>query len=69
MPVSLQESAAFTILGDCGRHLSKELEEYCFNKLEQLPLDANFVQKEHFWHKKKQCHDWISWELGSGSKL
>lgn len=50
MPVSLQESAAFTILGDCVRHPPKELEGegYCFNKLEQLPLDANFVQKEHF---------------------
>jgi len=55
MPVSLQESAAFTILGDCGRHPRKELEEYCFNKLEQLPLDANFVQKEHFGTRRNNA--------------
>jgi phosphatidylinositol glycan class Q protein len=46
MPVSLQESATFTILGDCGQHLPGELEEYCCT--EQLPLDTQFVQKEHF---------------------
>ena len=55
MPVSLQESAAFTILGDCGRHPPTELEEYCFNKLEQLPLDANFVQKEHFGTRRNNA--------------
>ncbi|TKW11703.1 hypothetical protein SEVIR_6G250500v4 [Setaria viridis] len=46
MPVSLQESATFTILGDCGRHLPGELEEYCCT--EQLPLDTQFVQRQHF---------------------
>ncbi|PUZ52666.1 hypothetical protein GQ55_6G287900 [Panicum hallii var. hallii] len=46
MPVSLQESSTFTILGDCGRHFPGELEEYCCTK--QLPLDAQFVRKEHF---------------------
>jgi hypothetical protein len=55
MPVSLQESAAFTILGDCGRHPPKELEEYCFNKLEQLPMDANFFQKEHFGTRRNNA--------------
>ena len=45
MPVSLQESATFTILGDCGRHLPGELEECCCTK--QLPLDAQSVQREH----------------------
>ncbi|CAO2207570.1 unnamed protein product [Urochloa humidicola] len=50
MPVSLQESATFTILGDCGRHLPGELEEYCSTK--QLPLDTQFVQKEHFGASK-----------------
>lgn len=46
MPASLQESSTFTILGDCGRHFLGELEEYCCTK--QLPLDAQFVRKEHF---------------------
>ncbi|CAL5000285.1 unnamed protein product [Urochloa decumbens] len=50
MPVSLQESATFTILGDCGRHVPGQLEEYCSTK--QLPLDTQFVQKEHFGASK-----------------
>ncbi|KAL6650951.1 hypothetical protein ACP70R_009876 [Stipagrostis hirtigluma subsp. patula] len=48
MPVSLQESATFTILGDCGLHLPGELEEDCCSKQEKLPSGAPFVQKEHF---------------------
>ncbi|KAJ1293466.1 hypothetical protein BS78_01G070300 [Paspalum vaginatum] len=46
MPVSLRESATFTILGDCARHVPEELEEYCYSKQEQLPFDAKSVQKE-----------------------
>ncbi|CAO2170011.1 unnamed protein product [Urochloa humidicola] len=41
MPVSLQESATFT---------PGQLEEYCSTK--QLPLDTQFVQKEHFGASK-----------------
>jgi phosphatidylinositol N-acetylglucosaminyltransferase subunit Q len=48
MPVSLQESASFIILGDCVVHHSGGLKEGCCSKLEQLPYDAKFVQKENF---------------------
>ncbi|KAL6903615.1 hypothetical protein ACP4OV_004428 [Aristida adscensionis] len=44
MPISLQESATFKILGDCGLHL----EEDCCNEQDQLHLDAPVVRKRHF---------------------
>ncbi|XP_062207164.1 uncharacterized protein LOC133908945 isoform X2 [Phragmites australis] len=65
MPLSLQESATFTILGDCGLHLQGELEEDCCIKREQLPLDAQFVQRLDFGTSKNNV---VSRSVGNGNQ-
>ncbi|TVU18585.1 hypothetical protein EJB05_34692, partial [Eragrostis curvula] len=48
MPLSLQESSTYIILGDCIVHHPGGSEEDCFCILDQMQYDAQFVQKENF---------------------
>ncbi|KAK3160105.1 hypothetical protein QOZ80_1BG0055240 [Eleusine coracana subsp. coracana] len=53
MPANLQESATFTILGDCVVHHRGGSEEDCCSKQEQHPYSAQFVQKGCFSASRK----------------
>lgn len=62
MPTVLQESSAFTILGDCVVHLPRDFEGCCVKQKDQ-PLRAQVVQTQHS-DTKQDCSIAFNGPLG-----